>query len=100
VHGPAVRAVYDKYKNFGFSGISEQVEADGLDKLPAKDLLEEVWRVYGKFDADYLEELTHNEEPWLSARSGLDAHIASNNVIDRAVMERYYSDKLTRARSK
>ena len=62
-----------------------------------KGLLDEVWSIYGKFDASYLEKLTHSEAPWIDARAGLEANINSENEITLDSMRSYYSSVLDKA---
>lgn len=96
VHGPAVRSIYTEYKNFGFSPIEKDVELDKIGTIPQdiKNLLNEVWRVYGKKDAGYLEMLTHSERPWQETRDGLQDSESSKNVISLKLMRDFYSAKL------
>src|SRR5581483_2943647 len=76
VHGPAIRNVYLQYKRYGFDSIKEDVSEEDVSKIDSEDkkLLDEIWSVYGKFDAAYLEQLTHSELPWQKAREGLESH--------------------------
>lgn len=101
VHGPAVRSLYGQYKSFGFSPIVKNVE-EGSIKITTKDkeLLDEVWNVYGKLDAGYLEMLTHSEQPWQDARNGLQNHQSSDNEITTKTMKSFYSLKLEKANKK
>jgi len=101
VHGPAVRSLYVQYKNFGFSPIQEEVDEKTI-KIPKKDreLLNEIWKVYGKLDAGYLEMLSHSEQPWQDARSGLQNHESSDNKITTKSMKSFYSMKLEKAQKK
>ncbi len=101
VHGPTVRKIYGKYKKFGYEKIEETVKRNDI-KITDKylKLLEEIWRIYGKYDADYLEELTHCEEPWQKAREGLFYYESSSNVINDDDMKSYYSKRLTEAKDK
>lgn len=99
IHGPTVRDVYSLYKKYGFGPIRLEVAEKDIAKLKTeKDLLDTIWRVYGKFDADYLEELTHNEEPWIEARQGLEGNIASTNVIPQETMKAFYGRRLAESR--
>jgi len=102
VHGPAVRSLYVQYKNFGFNPIAEDVEEKAFVNIPkqAKELLNEIWRVYGKLDAGYLEMLTHSERPWQEARSGLQSHENSDNEITTKSMKSFYSEKFAQASKK
>jgi uncharacterized phage-associated protein len=96
VHGPAVRSVYGKYKIFGFSTISETVSEDDLKKIPkdVQNLLNDVWKVYGKYDGEYLELLSHSEDPWQKAREGLEPNVGSENEILPDEMKSFYKAKL------
>lgn len=95
VHGPAVREVYLKYKDFGFEPITETVDSQSFkfndDQVK---LMNDIWSVYGCYDAGYLEALSHSEDPWKQARAGLDADAASQNIIDPKIMTTYYSKRL------
>ena len=94
IHGPAIRVVYEQYKKFGFSSITEDIKESDVKGLPSFDLLESIWTTYGKYDAQYLEELTHNEEPWQIARQNLEVSESSNNVISLDDMQNYYEKVL------
>lgn len=97
VHGPTVRKIYQNYSRFGFSPIKKEVdekEFEGIEKTEDMKLLGDVWDVYGKFDADYLETLTHSEEPWQIAREGLEEDESSDIVIDLKDMREYYKSLL------
>lgn len=91
IHGPVVSVVYQRYKKFGFGLINDSGN-ENIDSLHEfKSVLDEVWRVYGKYDAEYLEMLTHSEDPWILARSDLDAKKASKAVIDLEFMKKFYT---------
>ncbi len=95
VHGPAVREVYAKYRKYGFQPIEEQIEdstISGISDNQDTDLLDEVWRVYGKCDADYLERLTHSELPWREAREDVSPDEFSSNIIKLETMRDYYRE--------
>ena len=102
VHGPAIRSLYIKYKSFGFSPIKKEPDITSLNSLSAsiKNLLANVWSVYGGFDADYLEMLTHSEKPWQEAREGLQSSENSENKISLEIMKTFYSQKLETATTK
>ena len=101
VHGPAVRVLYGQYKKFGFSAIDEDVASESIESISAeeKKLLNDIWRVYGKFDAGYLELLTHSEKPWQIARAELESHQTSSNTITTESMKEFYSQRLREAQS-
>ena len=87
VHGPVCRELYDRY-----SSLNKYV-AQALS-TSEKDLLEKIWLIYGKYTGAELENLTHKEEPWKTARGKLAGLVRSSKVIkDRDIYE-YYHAKL------
>ena len=64
MHGPVVPQVYHDYRDFRAGPIAiEKVDLD--DYTPqVRELLDEVYNVYGQFTASKLETMTHNEPPW------------------------------------
>lgn len=96
VHGPVIIDIYRKYKKYGFNRILENVfESDFKNITPSqKEFLDEVWMVYGRKDASYLELLSHNEPPWQIARCGLSSLDNSDNNITLESMKEYYSSLL------
>ena len=99
VHGPAIKSLYVKYKNFGFSPIKKNADTALLKTVSSvnKKLLDNIWSVYGSLDADYLEMLTHSETPWKEAREGLQSSANSENEISLKTMKSFYSQKLESA---
>ncbi|MFH1822975.1 MAG: type II toxin-antitoxin system antitoxin SocA domain-containing protein [Patescibacteria group bacterium] len=101
VHGPAVRSLYVQYKKFGFDPIRVDINLNSLGiSAKTKELLNMVWKAYGKLDASYLEMLTHNEEPWREARNSLQPHENSEYEISLKSMKDYYSKKLSEVKNK
>ena len=94
IHGPAISSVYHKYKMYGFNPILEKVSEDNIKDLPSKDVLDSVWVVYGKFDGDYLEQLTHNEKPWQMAREAMEMNKNLRGIITKEALLNYYSSLL------
>jgi uncharacterized phage-associated protein len=102
VHGPAVRSVYFNFREFGFHPIKKDVLKKNIRGVneKMKKFLDEIWKVYGKHDAQYLELLTHNEKPWQEARQGLGASESSDNEISLDMMKEYYSSLLKNGNSR
>ena len=100
VHGPAIPDLYDKFKKFGAEPISVD-EKDLHFSLSDKqvEVLDNVWKVYGKYDANYLEVLTHSELPWQEARTGLEISDTSNNEISEESIKNFYSEKLAKTQN-
>ncbi len=98
VHGPAVRSLYGQFKEFGFNPIVlTLIPKENFDFGSNQETLDRIWRVYGKYDSNYLEMLTHNEEPWIEARNGLEIHENTSNEIPLETMRSYYAEKLASA---
>lgn len=99
IHGPAISSLYKKYKKFGFNPVGSMNSNFNPAILSSNEIMNEVWRVYGKYDADYLEVLTHEEDPWIYARSELDFNDSSTNEISMESMKNFYAKKLKDASS-
>ena len=64
-HGPVVPSLYFEYCQLGAGAIPtpNDFDPDGID-LKTRELLEEVYSVYGQYSAWGLRNLTHEEPPW------------------------------------
>ena len=86
--GPVVRRVWDKYKAYGSSAIAApatmNLSAFRSDQI---QLMGEVYRVYGRFTAWRLSEMTHVEMPWLNARK-------NHRPIDHGDMKKHFKTRL------
>lgn len=67
VHGPVCRDLYSEYSHYGAEEITREDCPTGIKK-PITDHLDSVWEVYGSYSGSQLEYLTHQEDPWKSAR--------------------------------
>ena len=97
VHGPVVPEVYQEFKNFDFINLKEGfITESDLNQFSKeeKNVLDNVWELYGKYDGPYLEFLTHNESPWQEARNELSSDKPSRATISLESMMDYYSKKL------
>lgn len=95
VHGPAIPAVYRKFRVFEFNPI--QLDTSDLSFNFSKkqtDLLESIWNIYGKYDAEYLEALSHSELPWQEARKDVSPSESSNSIISLVMAKKFYAGKL------
>lgn len=100
VHGPAIPEVYRAFREFDFSRPHPEISEENFKIIAGKErkILDLVWRVYGKYDSNYLEALVHNELPWQEARKGLSVIEPSQNVISEKKMKEYYEQKLKEAK--
>lgn len=84
-HGPVVEDLYHAYKSFGRSSIppSENFSVESIP-VQARELMDEVYEVYGQYSAWKLRNMTHEESPWLKA----DA--SSQGVISHDSMKEFF----------
>lgn len=90
VHGPVCPTLYQDYKDYGWEEIpSEKNKSDNISGR-SLELIEEVLDIYGDFDGDELEGLSHEERPWKEARGDLKPLEPSNAKIDLGIMREYF----------
>lgn len=91
-HGPVSRTVWDALKGIGKNPIQEipNGDANKIDNPEVLDTLEEVWAVYGSKTAKYLENLSHSEAPWRTARGNAEPLDACQTVISEEEMYSFY----------
>ncbi|MEK7567432.1 MAG: type II toxin-antitoxin system antitoxin SocA domain-containing protein [Patescibacteria group bacterium] len=99
IHGPAIYKVWDTFKAFDFKANHPEIKDSIFTSLKKEDFefLDKIWNLYGKFDGDYLEALTHNELPWQEARKEVGSSDRSQNIITPESMQSYYGKRLTEA---
>lgn len=81
MYGPVVPSVYNHFKdndNKGIEYLGDDIISLTLDKEEA--LFNEVYRVYGKFSAIGLMEMTHNEMPWKTTNVKVGSVIAEDKM--------------------
>lgn len=67
MHGPVVPDLYHEYKHFGAEGIpGPQIDLTKYD-ADTRELLDEVYTVFGQYSAWKLRNMTHEEKPWIDA---------------------------------
>lgn len=93
IHGPVCPELYTEYKDYKWKPIAKNNDIITSVSKAGIEVLEEVWGIYGGFDGDELEYLTHIEEPWLKAREGKSEYEASTNIINKDTMKTFYRDK-------
>lgn len=91
LHGPVFPTLYTEYKRFGWNDVPKEKGKVKLDKNVAS-FLDKIWDVFGKYDADELEYMTHQEDPWIKARNGISPASASNAKISDKDIFVYYNE--------
>lgn len=95
VHGPVSPELYARYSGYGWNEIPQLDITEEIDiTRKEKKLLDQIWEIYGKYDATQLEILSHTEEPWKNARNGIEELVSSNEEITYEAMGQYYREIL------
>lgn len=92
VHGPVCPVLYREYADYGYKEIPKLNKKIDMQENEIS-LLNQIYDIYGKFDGDELEILTHRERPWIEARDGIDYRKPSNNEILPQNMGKYFREK-------
>jgi uncharacterized phage-associated protein len=91
IHGPVVRSLYSRFKDFSWQPITEAVECPSLPN-EVEDHVLEVLKIYGDFTAEDLEYMVHRESPWILARGDSHPLEPSTALIDEAEMMKFYQE--------
>lgn len=105
VHGPVYPSVYQRYRGFRFSPVATNAESIDLAYLNKAlssfefskdqiDFLDSVIKHYGGKSAFELEMRSHNELPWMEARSNLSDIDISQNPIHIGTMQKYFTSRI------
>lgn len=95
VHGPVIPSIYHAYKDRGYTDIDKiNQDLDSKFDKETLDVLNQVYEVYGGYNGNELESITHQESPWINAREGLDVLDSSNEVISDSDIFECYSARL------
>ena len=100
VHGPVNRDVYDRFKSTHslFSSLTANDIRDGFDhglmSQDAKDHIRVVIDAYGELTGMQLEDMTHNEAPWRTARGSLKPFERCETEISELAMTNFYAELL------
>lgn len=105
VHGPALRTIYDRYKDS--KSMYSQIDIEDLGAIEdlerkissipeeSKEHIEYVLESYGDLSGVQLERLTHKEKPWIKARGGIPRSQRSENLISEDEMKKYYANMIS-----
>ena len=95
-YGPAIRSVYQEFKDSGSSVLDtpiEEWEINEIDK-DTKNFLDEIWKIYKQYSGSDLITLTHNEEPYKQARKNVKEGDSSEIEISKLSMQNFFKEKL------
>lgn len=97
VHGPVVPKVYQTFKPFGFTNIPIVEDNLVVFDEEVEDVLNQVWEVYGDYNGNELESMTHQEDPWVNAREGLSPIESSRKIISDIDIFNFYLNEMIEA---
>lgn len=87
-HGPVVPELYRAYREYGAGSIDRPSDIDfRIYNDDVKELLDEIYAVYGQFSAWKLRNMTHEESPWKT-------FAPSNGVITHESMGKFFKSQL------
>ncbi len=95
VHGPVYPEVYDLFRDFKYNPIDDARFAllewtEDVLTEDEKKVINLVLNTFGMYGGKVLEKITHNEEPWRSARRGYEDGIPSNEILTKDSIRKYY----------
>jgi len=87
-HGPVVETLYHEFKGNGSSQISVNKNFNpNTLSTDEKELIEEVYDVFGQYSAWKLRDMTHTESPWID-------HEAQGGVIPKEALKEYFKTRI------
>lgn len=102
-HGPVSKSLYNELKRYSIlyddlEYVKKDDEISPIDVLHSQlcssqiELIDEVIQLYIGESGMTLEGITHQQPPWIIARQGLPPYAKCNNVIDKSLMQEYFSN--------
>lgn len=87
-HGPVIRKLYNLYSSSGAGPIPKPEEVDfSIFNKRTKDLLNEIYAVFGQYSAWKLRDITHEEPPWREAYEQ-----GENTIIAHDSLQQYFKE--------
>lgn len=92
MHGPVYRDIYLRYRDYYFDPIAENCGFDESTLTASeKAVFDSVINNLCCYSGKVLERFTHNEMPWLSARSDLPVFAQSERIIPQESIGEYFT---------
>lgn len=92
IHGPVCPELYRRFSGSGYRNLEKPDNVPTGFNKEQLETLEAVWESYGQYDGKYLEQLTHQELPWIKAREGYEDAQHCTEKIDLDIMKDYYTE--------
>ncbi len=93
-HGPVVPSLYHAFSRYGWQALPPPEDELVDFSNDVQEVLIDVYNTYGGLHAKRLEELTHQEPPWLLARGKLSPEANSSSIVRKQHMAAYYKTLL------
>lgn len=95
VHGPVYPEVYTLFRDFKYNPIDDVrfgllKGTDDVLTEEERDVIDRVVNTFGIYGGKVLEKITHNEEPWKSARKGYGDQVPSSELVSKDSIRKYY----------
>ena len=87
--GPVYPEIYSKFKDYKY--IVSKNDVCSLDE-EEQFFIDLIMRYLGCYSGKALERMTHCEKPWRETRKGLSPNQKGGKVIEKALIESYFSD--------
>lgn len=86
-HGPVVTTLYQDYKEYGSAPIPCPSEIDySIYSEETKELLDDIYNVFGQYSGWKLRDMTHQEPPWRETERGF--------TISHEILKKYFKTQL------
>lgn len=102
-YGPVVRSVYDAFKRYGKGDINQLAFGFGSsvtlkpikDNKQVTDLLDDIWRIYGRLSGTQLSNLTHQPgTPWDITWNNNGGSLKRGAIIPNKLIRKHYKSLL------
>jgi uncharacterized phage-associated protein len=94
-HGPVVPSVWRVHRGVGWQAIKPSTKNLKIDEKTCA-YLDKIYAKYGKFSAKALEDLSHQELPWIEARGSLAPEARADDPIDDTTMRNFFAAKISK----
>jgi uncharacterized phage-associated protein len=100
VHGPVNRDLYDRFAEskslYSPICLDDAREKSDFSQLTGEDKahIENILESYITFTGSQLEQMTHQEQPWIDARTGYSEAQRCEVEINELTMQQFYSARL------
>jgi uncharacterized phage-associated protein len=91
-NGPVLPALYARHRGMFKVDANLFADADSSElSAVERENIDKVLSFYGEKTAQWLSDLTHQENPWRDARGDLPVGASSSTIIPQAAIHEYYS---------